>query len=107
MKPIDYSAYARAKHIMSTESVNDFEWSVKIVGTANFHAGIASQFQRKKSDICSYDRNAIIYSNSQSVIKTGESNKIHSNLTKHESGDVICFRFLPHIKKLVIYLVRK
>ena len=91
---------------MSTKSKTDFEWSVKINGQANFHVGIASKFKPEMRDIYDYDQNAIVYSKHNSSITIG-SKTIHSKLTKHRTGDVVCFRFQSHLKKLVIYLVRK
>ena len=105
-KPLDGFAYARATKIMSTESVTDFEWSVKLIGTGYMTVGIASQSPPKMSQIYESDKNAILYANMSSTIKTG-SNTIHASLRKHQTGDIICFRFQPHVKKLVIYFVRK
>jgi len=107
-KPSDYGAFTRATHVMSTKSATDFEWSLKLVGTANINVGIASQLKHKTKDICDYDQNAILYTipnASNSEIKSG-SNIIHSSLTKYKTGDIIRFRFQPHVKKLVIDLVR-
>ena len=107
-KPSKDFAFARAGNVMSTESATDFEWSVKINGQANFHVGIASKFKPEMIDINNYDENAIVYTGSltNSSIRIG-SKKIYSILKKHNTGDVICFRFQAHEKKLVIYLVRK
>ena len=48
-------------------------------------------------------KNAITYSSYNADIRVGE-NPIHSNLTIHQSGDVIRFRFQPQTKKLLIDL---
>ena len=107
-KPLDDYAYKRAANAMSTDSATDYEWSVKIDGTATFIVGIASEFKQESKDTCiiEYDQNAIMYSNYDSSIITG-SKTIYSKLTKQRTGDVVCFRFQSHLKKLVIYLVRK
>ena len=100
-KPLSDYAYARATNIMSTESASDFEWSVKIVGAANVHVGIASELKDNHTEICNYDQNAILYSKSARVtseIKIG-SKTFYPGLTKHRNGDVIRFRFKPHEKK--------
>ena len=104
--PSDSYAYARAAKIMSTKSETEFEWSLKLMGTGYIAVGIASQSPPKSSEIYDSDQNAILYTNPNSTIKTG-SNVIHSGLRKCATGDIICFRFQPHVKKLVIYLVRK
>ena len=105
-KPLDDCAYSRAINVMSTESAIDFEWSVRIDSTENFIVGIASEFKQEMEVINLYDQNAIIYSNQINSIRIG-SKTIYSELTEHRTGDVVCFRFLSHLKKLVIYLVRK
>ena len=107
-KPSDFGAFTRAINVMSTKSATDFEWSLKLVGTANINVGIASQLIEKKKDIFDYDQNAILYTTpaaSNSNIKSG-SKIIHSSLMKYKTGDIIRFRFQPHEKKLVIDLVR-
>ena len=107
-KPLSELAYARATNVMSTESATDFEWSVKIVGTANVHVGIASELKDKHlSAICNYDQNAILYCKfrEKSEIKIG-SKTFYPDLTKYRNGDVIRFRFEPKEKMLFIYLVR-
>ena len=101
------SAYARAAEVMSTQSETDFEWSVKLIGDSFFNVGIGSQLKREDSAIFNYDQNAILYrSYSDSTVISIGSNKIHRNLPKQETGDVIKFRFEPQRKKLVIDLVR-
>ena len=100
--------HARATNVMSTQSPTDFEWSVKLVGGWNFSVGIASQLKRDSQFIQRYDQNAILYRSYEGPlpdIKIG-SRVIHSNVTKHKTGDVIRFRFQPHAKKLIIDLVR-
>ena len=119
-KENDCFAYARATEIMSTKSETDFEWSVKLIGHS-FFVGIASQLKREDSYVCNYDENAILYcsDNHSSVISILEINtkykktfnqkrtkRIHKNLPKQKTGDVIKFRFEPQRKKLVIDLVR-
>ena len=91
---------------MSTQSAIGFEWSVKLIGDAQFYVGIASKLTPGKL-IREIDENAIFYSNNTSpaVIQIG-NDVIHSNLTEQKTGDVIRFKFQPHIKKLVIELVR-
>ena len=104
-------AFARATEIMFTQSTSTFEWSVKLIETSafGFRVGIASQFQRNDNMIFDYDDNAIFYYNVCNthvpIIKVGKYT-IHSNLTKHKSGDVIKFRFQPDAKKLFIEIVR-
>ena len=94
---------------MSTQSPTDFEWSVKLVGGWHFCVGIASQLKREHLFIEEYDQNAILYrSYSRNVrpdILIG-SDTIHPDVTGHETGDVIRFRFQPRAKKLLIDLVR-
>lgn len=93
---------------MSTQSPTDFEWSVKLIGGEHFCVGIASELQREvESYIDDYDPSAILYimsSYSPPEIEIG-SEIIHSNLTRHQSGDVVRFRFQPNTKKLLIDLV--
>ena len=102
----DPCGFARAKNVMSTQSPTDFEWSVKLIGGGIFCVGIASELKREYSFIDEYDSNAILYwfSQSESEIADGMGT-VHSNLKKHESGDVIRFRFQPQTKKLLIDLV--
>ena len=60
-----------------------------------------------ESYIDDYDPSAILYimsSYSPPEIEIG-SEIIHSNLTRHQSGDVVRFRFQPNTKKLLIDLV--
>ena len=93
---------------MSTNSENDFEWSVKLFGEWGFEVGIASlQIKQKNDWICWYDQNAVLYNsyNLGSMITVG-SNHTHDDLPMHEDGDIIRFRFQPQTKKLVIDLVR-
>ena len=94
---------------MSTQSPTDFEWSLKLIGGSLFCAGIASELRREDSYIDDYDENAILYwfydnPDDESEILVGSST-VHANLKKHESGDVIRFRFQPKRKKLLIDLV--
>ena len=99
---------ARATHVMSTQSSTDFEWSVKLVGGWNFCVGIASQLKRESRSISTYDQNAILYRSYERLkpdIQIGP-HLIHRDVTKHQNGDVIRFRFQPHAKKLLIDLVR-
>ena len=100
-KPTRYGAYARATNAMSTESATNFEWSVKFVGKVNFLVGIASQLKPEMMGIFEY----AILLNTSSNIQIG-SKTINSSLLKYKSGDVIRFRFQPHVKKLAIDLVR-
>ena len=61
--PGNYSSYARAKNVMSTQSETDFEWSVKLSSTreiTHFYVGIASQL-KPGSSIDDADQNAILY----------------------------------------------
>ena len=93
---------------MSTESATDFEWSVKLIGSVGINVGIASQLKPKQLDIMEYDENAILYGTPHNMthsIKAG-SNLLHSGLPKYKTGDVIRFRFQPHLKKISIDLVR-
>ena len=104
--PANGFGYARAAVVMSTQSETVFEWSVKfVVGVNCVRLGIASQIQRKNSDIFSYDKNAILYSSYYQGISVG-SNKIHSQPARFMDGDVVHFRFQPQTKKFVIRLVR-
>ena len=111
-------SHARAQNVMSTQSTNGFEWSVKLIGVGHFNVGIASMIKPEDSSIWLYDPNSVLYCTkpqraSKEVKKTSknvfirvESKKLHSNLTKHKDGDVIRFRFQPQTKKLIIDLVR-
>ena len=111
-------ASARATNIkfiyelfMSTQSAFCFEWSVKCIGCRyRFCVGIASQLKREIEDvIINYDQNAIMVSVGYYIGSpriTRGNNTIHSNLTKHKTGDIIRFRFDPHAKKLLIDSVR-
>ena len=94
---------------MSTQSAFCFEWSVKCIGI-RFCVGIASQLKREIEDvIINYDQNAIMVSVGYYIGSpriTRGNNTIHSNLTKHKTGDIIRFRFDPHAKKLLIDSVR-
>ena len=104
----DY-AFARPTNVMSTKSSTCFEWSVKLVGKGLFHVGIAAQFKRHMGAIFLYDKNAILYRSycgSLSPAISVGSNKIYTSLPKHNTGDVIRFKFQPHTKKLIINLVR-
>ena len=104
-KPLDYCAYIRATNVMSTESTTDYEWSVKVAGSAKIYVGIVSELSvPRDSDIYYGDQNAIIYSHRTSSIIMGPKT-IHSKL-KHKTGDIIRFRFQSDIKKLLIDLVR-
>ena len=94
--------FARAADVMSTQSPTDFEWSLKLIGGSHFCAGIASELRREHSFIDEYDQNAILYWFSEDE---SEILHYHYNLKKHESGDVIRFRFQPKRKKLLIDLV--
>ena len=80
---------------------------MKLLGPEYFHVGIAAQFKQTNSNISKYDKHAILYDSecTPPVIRFG-SNEIHSNLTRHKTGDVIRFTFKPHTRKLVINLVR-
>ena len=100
------AAYARATHVMATQSTRNYEWSVKLIGDTHFYVGIASKLM-PDSLIYQTDENAILFfSNDGSpVIKIG-SKTIHSNLTEQKTGDVIHFKFQPQTKKLVIEAVR-
>ena len=98
--------HARAVNIMSTQSLVDFEWSVKLVGGPEFDVGVASQLKREDSCIVDYDQNAIFYHSGEEADIWVGLDVIHDNLTKHQMGDIIRFRFQPHAKKLVIDLVR-
>ena len=104
-RPSDFCGYTRAANVMSTESATEFEWSVKLLGTANIDVGIASQLEPKKTDIRKFDQNAIFYSSYASEIRNG-LNTMYKFPTKYRSGDVIRFRFQPHAKKLLINSVR-
>ena len=104
-KRLNSHAYARTKNSMSTQSATVFEWSVKLIGSSLFNAGIATQFQRESLNLEVYDENAILYRPIKRAIVLG-SNTIHSNLTEHKTGDIISFKFQPHTKKLVINSVR-
>ena len=106
--------HTRAINIMSTQSLVDFEWSVKLVGGPEFDVGVASQLKRDSSEtmiIGDNDENSILY---RSEPHTDEelpdicigSNVIHTVATRHKIGDIIRFRFQPHAKKLLIDLVR-
>ena len=102
----DACGFARAADVMSTQSPTDFEWSLKLIGGSHFCAGIASELRREHSFIDEYDQNAILYCFSQIESEIGcGSSTVHPNLKKHESGDVIRFRFQPKRKKLLIDLV--
>lgn len=101
--PGNYSSYARAKNVMSTQSETDFEWSVKLFSTL-FDVGIASKLEQG-SYIVDTDRNAILYySNGGTPIIQSGGKIIHSNLGKQKNGDVVRFRFKPQTKKLLINL---
>ena len=92
---------------MSTQSAIGFEWSVKLIGDAQFYVGIASLLAPGRL-ICDIDENAILFyskNTSPAVIQIG-NDVIHSNLTEQKTGDVIRFEFQPQTKKLVIELVR-
>ena len=105
--------YARAINVMSTQSLVDFEWSIKFVDGWEFDVGVASQLKRENSGcIGDYDENSILY---RSEPHTDEyslpdicigSNVIHTAAAKLKIGDIIRFRFQPHAKKLHIDLVR-
>ena len=103
----DYG-YARAINVMSTQSPTDFEWSVKLIGGWRFCVGVASRLERINSFIVEYDQNAILYRSWESHLPDIQIGKlvIHGNVTKHQLGDIIRFRFQPHAKKLLIDLVR-
>ena len=103
----DYG-YARVTTIMSTQSPTDIEWSVKLVGGWNFCVGITTQLNRENKYTEEYDQNAILYrsyARHQPDIQRGLQ-RIHKDVTTHQTGDVIRFRFQPHAKKLLIDLVR-
>ena len=91
---------------MSTQSVKDFEWSVKLIGDKNFHVGNASVLRSGES-ISFVDSNTILYSSNfdSPIIRIG-TNTIHSNLPEQKTGDVIHFKFQPQKKKFMIELVR-
>ena len=99
---------ARAAEVMSTQSENDFEWSVKLVGDEGFDVGIASVLPNQENGfITHYDQNAILYSScSGTSVISIDSCDIHGDLPEHGNGDVIRFRFQPRRKKFVINLVR-
>ena len=105
-KSSDVYGSARAADVMSTQSPTDFEWSLELIGGSLFCAGIASELSREYSYIDEYDQNAILYCFSEygSEIERGMQT-VHADLKKHESGDVIRFRFQPKRKKLLIELV--
>ena len=94
---------------MSTNSENDFEWSVKLFGEWGFEVGIASLPLNQEDEWISWhDQNAILYNSynfgSMIIVRL---NRIHDYLPMHsDEGDVIRFRFQPQRKKLVIELVR-
>ena len=52
--------YARDTEIMSTQSANGFEWSIKLMRD-HFNVGIASLFKREEKWIYDYDPTAISY----------------------------------------------
>ena len=97
-KSLGWFSHARAQNVMSTRSASDFEWSVKLIGTASFIVGIASMIKTEVSKIFSYDPNSVLYSTFYSDIRVG-SKQLISNLTDHTDGDVIRFRFQPQTKK--------
>ena len=100
-----YYAHARAADVMSTQSANGFEWSIKLIGHSYYYVGIASKLE-PDTIICFNDQNAITYySNGNSPIIRIGSRKIHTNLEKQKPGDVIHLEFRPQTKKLVIELV--
>ena len=107
-KKIQNFAYARAADVMSTQSANGFEWSVKFVGHSYFMAGITSRLEPGYF-LYNVDQNSILYdSNEKSpIIRIGSSKSLTSpKLTQQKSGDVIHFKFQPQTRKLVIELVR-
>ena len=107
-KSLGNYGYGRAINVMSTQSPTDFEWSIKLVGGWNFCVGIASQLKRESKSIQIYDQNAILYRSYERHkpdIQIGP-HLIHRDVTKHQNGHVIRFRFQPHAKKLLIDLVR-
>ena len=67
---------------MSTQSANDFEWSVKCIGSG-FRVGIASELRSQDIYIFDYDQNSILhYTNIGSpIIRVGPT-VIHSNLPR-------------------------
>ena len=104
----DYG-YARAINIMSTQSPVDFGWSVKLVAGWGFDVGVASRLKCEDSYIAHYDQNAIIYHSSGTTLLpeiTVGSHTIYEQITIHQMGDTIHFKFQPHAKKLLIDLVK-
>ena len=121
-KRLDYLAYARASTVMSTQSLTNFEWSVKLIGSPYFGIGIASELD-PGSFICDDDQKAIMVDaynmeagdvdadnvdvdDDNIEIKRGHSG-ICWDLKKPQTGDVIHFKFQPGTKKLVIEWVNK
>ena len=101
-------AYARAADLMSTQSAIGFEWSVKLIGHAHFVVGIGSRLVKSNAYIHATDHNTILYcSNNGSAAILNRSRIMYPNLQRQETGDVIRFKFQPHIKKLLIQLKDK
>lgn len=86
---------------MSTQSETVFEWSVKLLCNAGIRVGIASQLRPNRTEIFSYDENAILYNSYKGLgIRVGP-NIIHSLPVEHTVGGVARFRFQPRTKKIL------
>ena len=101
----DYG-YARATEVMNTKTFHDIRWSVKITSRESWiDIGIATKLKQKYDVFGEFDENAIIYESIFGRTGIWRGNNMIYNISDHDPGDEIHFRFQPKSKTFLISMV--